>query len=293
VSLEVVATFSFPVERGAILQFARAIGDPNPVYSDATYARQHGFIDVLVPPTFVMVGDAFDPRYPRRPRVSTEGVVAPGGPYDALLHVSQHFEYHRHVTAGECLTVRRLAPREWTKQGRRGGTLGFEETVTQYVDTTGAVVVTATWTDVRSEAGHRAMSTAPAEESDDEPEPALSPDGVVVVRDLTRTQLVMYVGVAGDFHPLHHDDTYARQHDYPSVFAPGMLTMAMTGHAVTDAIGDGVLRTFGGRLTSQVWPGDTLRTRITANPEHAWSVTTVNQYGDIVFDGHATTKEHC
>ncbi len=115
------------------------------------------------------------------------------------------------------------------------------------------------------------------------------------MRDLTRTQLVMYVGVAGDFHPLHHDETYARQNDYPGVFAPGMLTMAMTGHAVTDALGDGTLRTFGGRLTGHVWPGDTLRTRIQALPTHhdatkEWSATTVNQHGHLVFDGYATTS---
>ena len=31
--------FRFPVEAGHILQFARAIGDPNPVYTDADHAR--------------------------------------------------------------------------------------------------------------------------------------------------------------------------------------------------------------------------------------------------------------
>jgi len=282
------AAFNFPVEAGAILQFARAIGDPNPVYVDANHARRRGFADVLAPPTFVMVGDVFDPRYPRRPCLSAEGLVAPNAPLDALLHVSQHFEYRRHVTAGECLSVRRLPVREWTKQGRRGGALEFVETITEYVDATGMPVITATWTDVRPEAGHRAMSTAPADESPAAP----APGGAVVVRDLSRTQLVMYVGVAGDFHPLHHDDAYARRHDYPGVFAPGMLTMALTGHAVTDALGDGTLRAFGGRLTGQVWPGDTLRTLITAGREQEWSVTTVNQLGHAVFDGYATTRTH-
>jgi len=122
---------------------------------------------------------------------------------------------------------------------------------------------------------------------------------MVVVRELTRAQIVMYVGAAGDFHPLHHDDAYARSKGYPGVFAPGMLTMAMTGRAVTDAVRDGSLRQFGGRLTGQVWPGETLRTPgvpvgTTGEPdtgtvEH--SVTTVNQHGMTVFDGQARAVE--
>ena len=45
---------------------------------------------------------------------------------------------------------------------------------------------------------------------------------------ITVTQFVMYVGAAGDFHPLHHDLDMARSLGYPDVFAPGMSTMALT-----------------------------------------------------------------
>jgi len=286
---EEVASFGFPVEAGAILAFARAIGDPNPVYADAAFARRAGFTDVLAPPTFTMVADAFDPAYPRRPRLGTDGIEPIDTPYDALLHVHQHFEYHRHVCAGETLTARRLPAKEWVKQGRRGGLLEFVETVTEFVDDTGTVAISSAWTDVRPEAGHRAMSTTPpgnptAEATFEEPN-----DGVVVVRDLSRTQIVMYVGIAGDFHPLHHDDAYAVAQGYPSVFAPGMLTMALTGRAVTDTVGDGRLRTFGGRLTRQVWPGATLRVGTTPTSPNEWKVVTVDQDGRVVFDGTATT----
>ena len=286
---EEVASFRFPVEAGAILAFARALGDPNPVYSDATVARREGFTDVLAPPTFTMVADAFDPAYPRRLGVGPEGVASRDTPYDALLHVHHRFEYHRHVCAGETLTARRLPATEWTKQGRRGGRLDFVETVTEFVDDTGTVAISSAWTDVRPEAGHQAMSTAspgnpPAGASAQAPT-----DGVVVVRGLSRTQIVMYVGIAGDFHPLHHDDAYAVAQGYPSVFAPGMLTMALTGRAVTDAVGDGRLRTFGGRLTGQVWPGATLRVGVTSTGPHEWKVVTVDQDRRVVFDGSATT----
>ena len=60
--------------------------------------------------------------------------------------------------------------------------------------------------------------------------------------NLTRTQIVMYAGASGDYNPLHSDEIYTTQvAGYPSVFAHGMLTMGMTGRALTDWVGDGRL----------------------------------------------------
>jgi acyl dehydratase len=117
----------------------------------------------------------------------------------------------------------------------------------------------------------------------------------VVVENLTRTQLVMYAGASGDYNPLHTDEVYATQAaGFPTVFAHGMLTMAMTGRAVTDLMGDGRLRRFGGRFRQQVWPGDTLTTRLVVErvDEHevTVSVVTRNQAGDEVFVGSASAR---
>jgi|TARA_X000000368_G_scaffold399873_1_gene371250 acyl dehydratase len=84
----------------------------------------------------------------------------------------------------------------------------------------------------------------------------------VIVDNLTRTQIVQYAGVSGDYNPLHTDEIFATQvAGYPTVFAHGMLTMGMTGKMVTNLIGDGNLKSFGVRFTNQVWPGDTLTTK--------------------------------
>jgi acyl dehydratase len=121
----------------------------------------------------------------------------------------------------------------------------------------------------------------------------------VVVEDLKRTQIVQYAGASGDYNPLHTDEVFATQAaGYPSVFAHGMLTMGMTGRMVTDLVGDGRLTEFGGRFTSQVYPGDDLTTtaRVEAIREDAGeplvelSLTTVNQDGAPVFSGHATAR---
>jgi acyl dehydratase len=75
-----------------------------------------------------------------------------------------------------------------------------------------------------------------------------------------------------------------------------MLTMGLTGKALTNLVGPGRLTTFGVRFVSQVWPGDTLTatTTVTAlrrEGERLFAdleVKTSNQDGVAVMTGHAT-----
>jgi acyl dehydratase len=121
----------------------------------------------------------------------------------------------------------------------------------------------------------------------------------VVADNLTRTQIVQYAGASGDYNPLHTDEVFATKvAGYPTVFAHGMLTMAMTGHMLTDWVGDGRLTEFGVRFVNQVWPGDTLTARATVReireaeegPLVDLDLSTVNQDGAEVVKGHATAR---
>jgi len=122
---------------------------------------------------------------------------------------------------------------------------------------------------------------------------------MVVVDDLTRTQLVQYAGASGDYNPLHTDEVFATKvAGYPSVFAHGMLTMAMTGRMLTDWVGDGRLKRFGARFAQQVWPGDTLTARAEVMELREESgerlvdlaVSTRNQAGAEVLNGYASAR---
>jgi acyl dehydratase len=91
------------------------------------------------------------------------------------------------------------------------------------------------------------------------PVPLLEGDTFTVTADpLTRTDFVRYAGAGGDFHPLHHDETYAHAAGLPSVFAMGMLHGGMLGVHLARWAGPENLRTFAIRFTGLVWPGDEL-----------------------------------
>jgi acyl dehydratase len=71
----------------------------------------------------------------------------------------------------------------------------------------------------------------------------------------------------------------------------------MTGRMLTDLVGDGRLTRFGGRFTSQVWPGDDLTTTATVEAVHPGdeptvdlTVVTTNQDGTAVFTGYASAR---
>ena len=139
-----MARFSFPVEAGHILLFARAIGDES--IADVEAGRE-----VAAPPTFVQCSAQFDPDYHLRPKpgaawfgsASGPGGVAGEAPRSGALHAEQHFEYLRPIQAGETLTVETREGERWEKASRRGGTLRFAERITEYRDESGVLVCRA------------------------------------------------------------------------------------------------------------------------------------------------------
>ncbi len=158
-----MAVERFPVEEGSIMMFARAIGDPNPIYSDHEYAAGTRFGAVLAPPTYVQASAQFDPDYPLRPKIgepwfgsgreptgtppSRDSSDSGDGSDDGSgggtgLHAEQRFIYHRPLVAGDVLSGSTRRGESWEKQGR-SGRLVFSELLTEYRDEAGELVVTA------------------------------------------------------------------------------------------------------------------------------------------------------
>ena len=172
---------TFPVEASHILMFARAVGDANRIYSDAEYAKTTEPGGIIAPPTFAQASAQFDPDYGLRPKIgqpwfgsgrNPSGVQRPekspsksegkgegksegggrgSGAAAGGLHAEQHFEYHRHLRPGDVLTAETRRGRSWEKKGRRAGKLVFSESVTEYRDQNGELVITARGVGVRTE----------------------------------------------------------------------------------------------------------------------------------------------
>lgn len=160
-----MAVDKFPIEAGHIMLFARAVGDANDIYYNSGYAKKQGFDNVIAPPTFVQASAQFDPDYFLRPKIGQEWFGSAKGPTGITqkksagggggggggLHAEQHYEYHRPLVAGEVLSATVLPGKTWEKQGRRGGNLMFSESITEYRNPAGELVVTARGVGVRTE----------------------------------------------------------------------------------------------------------------------------------------------
>jgi hypothetical protein len=143
-----MAVDSFPVEFGHVMTFARAVGDPNPIYSDPDAA--------IAPPTFAIASAQFDPDYPLRPTPGEEWYGSGRGPGlmkegAGGLHAEQHFEYHRHIRVGDVLTAHAYPGEGWEKSGR-SGRLVFTQQITEFRDRSGELVVTIRSVGVQREA---------------------------------------------------------------------------------------------------------------------------------------------
>jgi len=161
-----MAVDKFPVEASHVMMFARSIGDPNDIYYDEDYAKSTDQGGVIAPPTFVQASAQFDPDYFLRPKIGQEwfgsakeptGITKKressggGGGGGGGLHAEQHYVYHRQLKVGDVLTAEVKPGKSWEKEGRRGGKLLFSETVTEYRDQNGELVITATGVGVRTE----------------------------------------------------------------------------------------------------------------------------------------------
>lgn len=159
-----MAVDKFPIEATHVMMFARSIGDANDIYYDEEYAKGTEPGAIIAPPTFVQASAQFDPDYFLRPKIGEEWFGSGKGPTGITkkkegggggggggLHAEQHYVYHRTPKVGDVLTAEVKPGKSWEKEGRRGGKLMFSETVTEYRDQNGELVVTATGVGVRTE----------------------------------------------------------------------------------------------------------------------------------------------
>ena len=124
------------VEKGAIIKFAQAIGDDNPLYNDEVAARESRFGGLIAPPTFL------------RSAVTARPELPFDVPFERVLDGGSDWEYFVPVRPGDKITsVSRIEDMN-ERNGSIGLMLIFTIVVT-YTNQFGQVVATQTSTSIR------------------------------------------------------------------------------------------------------------------------------------------------
>ena len=105
--------YTVTVERGRIKDFARAIGDTNPLHLDDRIGAASEWGDIVAPPTFPITF---------RDEAADTGVFLKdlGVDISRILHGEQEFELHRPITPGETLLCRPKVVDIYEKSGKSG-----------------------------------------------------------------------------------------------------------------------------------------------------------------------------
>jgi len=133
-------TFDLPVRFEHVQDFARAVGEDNPVFFDIEAAEQQGFPNVVAPPTFTTT------QIFQVPRAEREQQLGANLDYGRVLHGEQEFVYKRLPIAGETLKGRMRIAKDFTKEGKRGGAMRFVTYESIFTDEAGDEVLSAYYT---------------------------------------------------------------------------------------------------------------------------------------------------
>jgi acyl dehydratase len=137
---EETLTFDLPVDPQRVAEFAAAVGEDNEIFSDAEAAQALGFPGPLAPPTFTVTQIFPVPRDEREKRLGANL------DYARVLHGEQEFIYERLPLAGETLTGTMRIANDFTKEGKRGGSMRFVTYESKFTDADGELVLTANYT---------------------------------------------------------------------------------------------------------------------------------------------------
>ena len=143
-----ITTFDLYVEQGKVLEFARSIGEDDPIYRDADVARSRGYDGIPAPLTFSVVSAHF------------ADASRTGGSYLAddlgmdmgrVVQGAHEWEYHAPVLAGTTLHGTMSLVSDERKTGRRGGGMRIIVREVVYRDDAGQKVLTERLTAIETE----------------------------------------------------------------------------------------------------------------------------------------------
>lgn len=202
----------------------------------------------------------------------------------ALLHGEQSVVTHRPLPSAATATITGRVANVWDKG--KAAVIEFEGSA---VDEAGPLFdVTASLFVIGGGGwgGERGPSGSSAAQPPDRP-----PD-IVVERETRPEQAAIY-RLSGDMNPMHIDPDFATKAGFPGPFNHGLCTFGVVGHSVLTAWCGGDVARFGsiaGRFADQVWPGDTIITRIWDDGDDAVVEARTQRDNVVISSGRATRR---
>jgi len=235
-------SYPVPIERGKVMEFARATQSTNSSYAGDT---------PVIPATFLTTARlVWEPRdqnpmvglgprpAPRPPRRGGVPVLRPAAPSRPDAHVSSRL--------GE----------KWEKEGKRGGVMRFARLVTEFRNDAGDVV---------AEQRSTIIETRPApqrgvdRDHDDEHHPRRrGPLRAPPVRSDHPHRFVKYQGASVTSTPSTTTSTTPNRRAIRPCFSVGMFQAGLLATYATDWLGAENIRHYTMRFMEQCWPDDTL-----------------------------------
>ena len=253
---EETKTTSMTIDPGSVIEFARAVGETNPVYLDPEAARAAGYDHVLAPPTYpiAFMAESMDPELflkldlnlPSIVHGEQEFGVSPSG--GRGRGAPDEGSHRQHLGEGRPERHPRL-------RGPRGPCFGPGR---QPVYTSKITLISKRavpeegLTPPHPTTRRRTMTY----QVGDQLEP-------LVIGEMTKETIAEYSRVSKDPNPMHTDEELAQAMGYPTVYAQGMLGMAYLARHLVERTGLGSIRRIQARFKSMTWPGETITCRAT------------------------------
>lgn len=192
-----------------------------------------------------------------------------------LLHGEQGITLHRPLPPEATVTSTSKIVEVWDKG--KAGVVGMEGTCSDDDGPLFSVYSSLFVIGGGGFGGERGPSSSKAGPPEREPDH--------VVEDETRPEQAAIYRLSGDRNPMHIDPDFATKAGFAGPFLHGLCTYGFAGRAVLDRLCGGDPARFSGfrvRFADQVWPGDTIVTKIWDMGDGTAHVQAETQKGNVV-----------
>ncbi len=214
-------------------------------------------------------------------------LVKLGGNMATLVHGSQKCVFHQAIgPSGKLSTTSKITG----LYDKGKGALAIYETVTK--NQAGETIFETEWQIFYRGEGGFGGERGP-ESPKFAPEEGAAPSSEIT-QNTSDTQALIYRLASGDLNPIHSDPGLATKVGFPKPILHGLCTFGHACLAAVNAVADGdvsKVKSFEGRFTKPVLPGDTLVTKIWSGDGDALYETSVKERNEKVITlGRVTLK---